>query len=310
MPDEVLGKASTVLCAIHWASAILDRRYTGYGRLHAEILLCSILCWQKIDLYTESSHLLSQAEIERFSGYVARNCEGEPVQYIIGYTEFFSLRFEVNRSVLIPRPETEVLVAEAQAWLSKQPVGNDVVSRKEGRPRSDKVIADIGIGAGTVGLTLASLNRGIHVWGVDTSPGALAVAGQNARSLSVLDQITLVLGSCCAPFMPSGREPAFDLIVSNPPYIRTPDLTHLPVGIRDFEPVVALDGGEDGLTWYRKLVDEAPICLRRGGQLMFEIGYSQASDVVRLMGTGGHFSRMRVLKDLNGLDRIVTGTRI
>ncbi len=226
---------------------------------------------------------ISSDLVRRIYELADRRIAGEPLQYILGYAEFMSLRFEVNRHTLIPRPDTEVLVEE-------------LIKRK---PRS---VLDIGTGSGAVGVSLAYY-CGCDAVCCDNDSTALDTAKINAEKNGVG-------GKCVfkeADILTDEINGVYDCIVSNPPYIKTEEIKALQTEVRDFEPKAALDGGEDGLVFYRRITEIAPPHISSGGILAFEIGYDQAEAVSELMRRD--FENIKVIKDLCGNDRVVIGTR-
>ncbi|MBT5873852.1 MAG: peptide chain release factor N(5)-glutamine methyltransferase [Candidatus Latescibacteria bacterium] len=313
-----LEAPANILESVKWATRRFEIGRVSYPRLHAEILLSSILKCARIDLYVRFDQLLDAGDRDAYFGHVSRHMAGEPVQYIVGSTEFYSLTFEVSPSVLIPRPETEILVEYALSYLDRVPEVIDPAGIQEcqldfftddARKANDLQVVDIGVGSGTIGLSLACLNSGIRLTGTDVSEEALLVAGRNALALGVDNRVTLLHGSCCGPLAEMGLLESVDLLVSNPPYVRTVDISDLPDEIQSFEPIVALDGGEDGLHWYRQIIEEAKPFLRPDGALMLEIGADQAQEVTSIFGTSGGYRDLRIKQDYNGLDRVVLATR-
>lgn len=213
-----------------------------------------------------------------------RRNNGEPVQYIIGTAEFMSLEFEVNKYTLIPRQDTETLV--------------EYLIEKIGNKNSS--ILDIGTGTGCIGISLAHYCKNSDVTLLDVSENALDTARKNANRNSVrinFAQMNILEGY---------PDKKFDVIVSNPPYIETEVIQGLQTEVKDYEPVLALDGGSDGLIFYRRICKIAPLMLNCRGRLAFEIGYNQGCEVMRLMEENG-FSNVEIVKDLCGNDRVVSG---
>lgn len=211
---------------------------------------------------------------------VRLRAEGMPVAYIVGNTEFFGRTFDVSEQTLVPRPETELLVEEV-ATIVKQ--------------NQFETILDIGTGSGAIAISLA-LETNARVTAVDISEGALGIAKKNAERLGA--NVEFVHSNLF-----ENIEGVFDIIVSNPPYIKTSAIETLDREVKDHEPILALDGGGDGLEFYRKIIAEAPKYLRDGGVIAFEIGYDQGRDVAELLQN--NFENIRVIKDYNKLDRIV-----
>lgn len=221
---------------------------------------------------------------EAFNAAVKRRIEGEPVQYITGETEFMSLKFSVNRATLIPRADTEVLVEKCMELVEK---------------KSLKTILDIGTGSGCIGLSIAYYCRQARVTLLDVSGEALKTAEKNAAGLKVSDRV----GFCRMDILHGGAElESFDLIVSNPPYIETGVLETLDKKVISYEPRTALDGGEDGLIFYRKITE---IAAYKSKWLAFEIGYNQGDTVRKIMSE--YFSDIELIKDYGGNSRVLIG---
>lgn len=274
----------TVLKVLTWTKGYLAEKGVENARLESEWLLCGVLDLDRVGLYLNFDKPLSEAELARFRGMVARRARREPLQYILGSQEFMGLEFAVTPAVLIPRHDTEVLVTEAV-----QRAGD------EGR------ILDIGVGSGCIAVSLAKALPRAEVMGVEASPEALALAEKNAEAHGV--RVTLFEGSLFEPF-PTER---FDLIVSNPPYIPTADLESLQPEVRDFEPRQALDGGADGLDFYRLIIPAAPEHLNPGGWLLLEVGIGQAEPVQGLLEKTDMFTDIFTARDPADIERVVGG---
>lgn len=227
-----------------------------------------------------------------FQNLITRRINGEPVSYIIGRKEFWSLPFKVNPAVMIPRPETETLVEVALKIFS---------------PCSSPSILEIGTGSGAISITLATELPQASISAIDISPEALSAAKENAFSHG-MRSIRFIEGNLFEPL--EGERTPFDLIISNPPYIPTNEIPHLPPGIRDYEPAIAFDGGADGLTFYRAIVQKAPDYLKPGGYLLLEAGTGQGHDVAKIMVETKKFSLPEIIKDLSGIERVVKTYRI
>ena len=273
----------TLLKVLTWTKGYLAEKGVENARLEAEWLLCAATGLDRVGLYVNFEKPLSEAELATCRGMVARRARREPLQYILGSQEFNGLDFVVTPAVLIPRHDTEVLVAEA---LRRAIPGSRIL--------------DIGVGSGCIAVALAMALPEAQVWGVEKSPDALSLAQQNAERNGV--QVTLFEGSLFEPF-PGER---FDLIVSNPPYIPTADMEGLQPEVRDFEPHGALDGGPDGLDFYRAMIPAAPAHLVPGGWLLFEVGIDQAEAVSDLLAGSG-FVEIFTAKDPALIDRVVGG---
>ncbi len=243
-------------------------------------------------------HYMDEAADEQqalFDELIGRRLEGEPLQYITGEQEFMGLTFHVDSRVLIPRLDTEILADKALEYVN---------SRSDGSETSR--VLDLCCGSGAIGLSIAALaDTGKDVARVevvlsDISADALEVARQNAEQFGISDRVTFVQSDLFNELGQGG----FDLIVSNPPYIRTDVIDTLDAEVKDHEPVLALDGGTDGLDIYRRIAEEVPGYLKEGGCLMMEIGFDQAEEVAELLHK--NLQDVRIVKDLVGLDRVVS----
>lgn len=255
------------------------------ARLEAEVLLCHVLCVDRAGLYAELVPPPDSSTFATFRSLVARRLGGEPVAYITGTREFYGLTFRVGPGVLIPRPETELLVERALAAASRM---------------AQPAIADVGCGSGCVGITLAVHVAGASVWAIDLSEAALAVTSENAARLGVGSRVTTVQGDLLGP-LPAQA----DLIVANLPYVNSRDLAALPASIVGFEPLLALDGGATGLDQIRRLLDQTPRCLRPGGSLLLEVGYDQADAVSDLTRRRFPGASVQSWVDLGGHVRVI-----
>jgi len=277
-------------------------------RLDAEVLLAHSLQVERIRLHMYPERLLTAAEATAVSRLLERRLAQEPVAYILETQEFMGLDFRVSPAVLIPRPETELLVEQVACWL-----------KNKGRlPEAILWGADIGTGSGCIAVALAKLVPEIRMLAVDLSEAALAVAADNIQHHGLAHRVMPLAGDLLAPVAAylkkdcGDDQRAFhtgnllDVIVSNPPYINEKEMAALSPSVASYEPSSALAGGVDGLDYYRRLVVEAPSLLKPGGLLAFEIGHDQGRAVGNLMETCG-FQTVKCLPDLAGIDRVVTG---
>ena len=226
-----------------------------------------------------------------------------PLEYIIGYTEFMGLTFSVDENVLIPRQDTETLVEDAMEIIRDNTLrGQSLPIRK----RRDWEVLDLCCGSGAIGISLASLCPGVNsVICSDISKGALSVARRNASKLGVSKKVDFEEGSLLKPFKGRFKNKRFDMIISNPPYIKTSVIATLQREVRDHEPMMALDGGIGGLDFYKGILEDAAGCLKKDGVLMLEIGHDQREDVCSLITQTERFDHVTALQDLAGRDRIV-----
>lgn len=264
---------------------MLNHAGTESPAVCADQILMHVLHLDKTQLLLGRNEV-SADDSERVFAMAKRRIGGEPIQYILGHCPFMDLDFVVNPSTLIPRPETELLVETVLGLLSKE---------------KRLTVWDIGCGSGCIGISLAHFNSNISVVAIDLSGAALEVTAFNAKRCGVDGRMTTL----CLDIMkgmPDAKAP--DVIVSNPPYIRHGVIGALQPEVRDFEPMAALDGGADGLDFYRRIIADAP--LQSGGLLAFEIGYDQGAAVSAMMERHG-FLQVTVKKDYADLDRIVFG---
>ena len=259
-------------------------------RREASSLLAFALDKPSAFLIAHPEYELTNDEADRFEGFVSRRENREPFQYITGRQEFYGLDFEVTPDVLIPRPETEILVEEAIHELSKLKKLNKL---------SELKFCEIGVGSGCISVSILRNVPNATAIGIDISETALAVAGRNAECHGVADRLSLQIGDVFARVTDK-----FDMIVSNPPYIPDADLTDMQKEVRDFEPHKALFAGTDGLDIIRRIVAEAPNYLNPGGLLLIEIGFGQAENLKSLFDLST-WNEPEFLSDLQGIERIV-----
>ena len=290
-----LNSSMTVLDILNRSTKVLGDHQIEDPRLNAELLLAHSLGLNREGLYTHLRRPVEEREQQMYEGLVQRRMSGEPLQYILGHQEFWSIDFRVDPRALIPRSDTESLVEQAVALLSK-------TSFCEG-PR----VLEIGTGCGAVAIVLAKEVKDIFLVATDISREALKLAEENARSAGVLHRIAFVHGDLLAPFrIPGGKErKAFDLILSNPPYIVRSGIGRLAREVKHHEPVLALDGGEDGLDFHRRILGEVPSCLREGGWLLLEMGQGQGAKVSEMIEAQGSFARPELVRDLSGIERVI-----
>ncbi len=287
----------TVFETLNWAANCLKDNQIENPRLNAELLLAHSLNLDREGLYVRLHSKMKKEEKKTVEKLIKRRISGEPLQYILGHQEFWSIDFKVDSRVLIPRPETELLVEQSLSILS------------ETLFKRPPFVLEIGTGSGAVAISLAKEVRDIFLVATDISGDALMLAKENAKSSGLLHQIQFVKGNLFDPFrLLKEREP-FDLILSNPPYITCSEIGGLVREVRDYEPIIALNGGEDGLTFYRTIISEAPFYLKRGGWLLLEMGQAQGKEVTELIEKMGDFLAPQRYQDLSGIDRVVKAQR-
>jgi len=257
------------------------------------LLLARVLRLGREGLYLHFKRQVDEAENENLKRFIERRVSGEPLQYILGHQEFWSIDLKVDPRVLIPRPETELLVEQALSILSGFPKG------------STPKILEIGTGSGAVAVALARETKSLFIVATDISLEALALARENAIAAGVLPRINLIRGDLFGPFRPLKGDGTFDLILSNPPYIGHSEIERLATGVRDYEPTVALEGGKDGLAFHREIVLQAPRYLSKGGWLLLEVGQGQGAEVSEMMEGTGNLLSIQSYRDLSGIERVV-----
>jgi release factor glutamine methyltransferase len=271
-----------------WTEGRFKERGLPTPRLDAQVLLAHVLGKDRVYLYTHFDQPLSPEELARYRGLIQRRLAGEPVAYLVGEKEFRSLTFAVDKRVLVPRPDTEATVEAALALLPADAGGR---------------VVDVGTGSGAIALTIKKERPQLEVLAVDRSPDAAAVARANAERLGLA--VEIVEGDLLAPVAARGP---FTLIVSNPPYIPSDDIAALAPEVRN-EPMLALDGGEDGLDVIRRLVNDAPPLLAPKGALVLEVGAGQSDAVAALFAADGRYEPATATKDLAGIERAVSARK-
>jgi len=287
----MLPETWTILKLLKWTTAYFKSHRIEQARAAAEILLAHTLGVGRIDLYIQYDRPLESRELEIFKGFVQRRMRREPVAYIVGKKEFWSMDLKVTSDVLIPRPDTETLVETAFTIVPPEP-----------GPSPLKIL-DLGTGSGAIVLAIASERPSHSFYAVDRSEKALAVARDNARMRELDKSITFLQGNWFDPVRDLGRY--FDVILSNPPYVSSHEFEVLPPEITQYEPIEALDGGSDGLEAIRLIIKQASDSMVPGGWLLFEIGHDQRAAVEKLIAGSGAYSDWVVIKDYSGHDRVV-----
>ena len=281
MPPESATQPTlwTIKALLQWTTEFLSKKGVESPRLDAQILLAHVMGCPKIELIARSNDEPTDDERTRFKELIRQRVEGWPVAYLVGHRDFFLLSFEVSPAVLVPRPDTETLVELALRTVKGNPT-----------------ILDLGTGSGCIAVSLAHQCKGATVTAIDVSPDAIDIAKRNAVRHGVGNRITFLTGDLFAPLSGS----PFDLIVSNPPYISHAELADLPADVREHEPRVALDGGPDGLAFYRRIANEASAFLKSGGSVMVEIGWTQEPAVRALFEGRPELTHVASAKDGGG----------
>ena len=266
-----------------------------------KILYCYMMDIPFSKIILEYQEVLQDRLCDKYFELIDRRSKGEPVQYIMGSQEFMGLEFIVNENVLIPRQDTETLVEDALEIINTGTLrGEDMdVKRKEWD------ILDLCTGSGAIGVSLARIANKVNVTCSDISEGAIKVAKENAQKHGVAKSVKFEQGDLFKPFSKHFRKQKFDMIISNPPYIKSSIIPTLQKEVCEHEPLSALDGGESGLDFYERIVSGVGSHLRKSGVLLLEIGHDQGEAVSGLLSRNGEFTSIRVLKDLANRDRIV-----
>jgi release factor glutamine methyltransferase len=292
-PATVTDQTWTIGSLLGWTAKYLaGKKDVEFPRLDAEVLLAHVLSCQRVDLYGLRFAEVATDDVRQgYRELIRRRLEGCPVAYLVGRKEFFTLELEVTPDVLIPRPDSELVVMTCLEKARDMPA-----------PR----VLDIGTGSGNLAIAIAKRHAGAQVTAVDASAAALAVAGRNAAKHGVVERIRFVSGDLFAPVAPAEE---FDFIVSNPPYIPQGDLAALPVGVRSYEPRRALDGGSDGYAVFDRLVQGAEGHLRPSGFLLVEIGAPQEQRAREKLQAHPAYRLGPTVKDFSGHPRVVVAQR-
>ena len=263
--------------------------------LDSVLLLSYLLNVDKIYIYTHGGEEVSSEIVDKFFSLVEKRREGYPMNYILKEKEFMGLKFYIEEGVLIPRPDTEILV-EYILNMIEEKFGSSPLN-----------IVDIGAGSGCISLSLAWYIKNAFVYSIDIDDKALKVTGENIKRLGLSSKVKLLKSDLFEGIKSLQLEGKIDIIVSNPPYIPPKVIETLQPEVKDYEPRRALDGGEDGLDYYRRIIPDSKVYLKDNGIVAFEIGFDQGEDVRNIFLREG-FSKVDILKDLQGLDRVIVGT--
>ena len=283
----------TLLDTVAWTASYFKDKDVDSPRLTAEILMCHCLGMDRVSLYMEFDRPLNPGELARYKALIQRRVQREPVAYITGKKGFWDIEVAVSSHVLIPRPDTETLVETALSELTQ-------FQQRPGK--SPLKVLELGAGSGAVIISLARTMPGHHYFAVDVSPAAAEITLRNARSLECIPGLSVVTGSWFDPFDPQA---AFDLIVSNPPYIPTRDIETLAPEIQNYEPRLALDGGIDGLDCIVEILSRAVVHLNPGGILLMETGFDQRDSIEALVKTMPMYEGFQSILDEAGHHRVV-----
>lgn len=289
------GKNWKIKDLLSVATDYLQQKDIENPRLTSEVLLAHALKFERIGLYLDFDKPLTKKEVSDFRALIQRRIKHEPLQYITGKQEFWSLDFEVNRNVLVPRPETEVLLEQAIAQAKAIPVLSGHFHR----------VLDMCTGSGIIAVVAAKEMVDASIWATDISEDALAVARRNADTHKVSEKIEFLQGDLWAPI----KDLRFDLILSNPPYVSSSEYPDLPPEVRNYEPEIALNGRDEGLYTIKEIIKSAPQFMNSGGWLMIEMSPEQTGTVMAMMDQMKAYAGIKRVKDYSRLYRVVVAQK-
>ena len=285
MPDWTIQKL------LNWITEYLTDKNIDSPRLSAELLLSHVLEMKRIELYMYFDKPVEKEQLDVLHNMVRRAGQSEPIAYLTGKTEFYSIELNITPDCLIPRPETELLVEKAVEFLRTR-IGRQFV-------------CDLCAGCGCITVAIAKNFADADIIATDISDAALKIASENIEKHHLKDRIKLFCGDLFDPVVPGLDAAKFDLIVCNPPYVSAPEFEKLDKNVKDYEPRIALFAGVDGLDIYRRIIDKIDTFLKPDAALMLEIGYSQGQAVKELLEQAACFAKVTIEKDFHNNDRIV-----
>lgn len=286
----------TINKLLNWVTQYLKDRGIESPRLSAELLLSSVLGLKRIELYTHHDMQIAKPDLDKLHVLVKRAANNEPIAYLVGKTEFYSMEMEVSQDCLIPRPETELLAQRAIEFLRMR----DGIQH----------VCDLCTGCGCIAVAVAKNFPQARIIATDISDQALAIAARNIERHNLQERIKLLSGDLFDPIIPQLDTGKFDLIVCNPPYVSAVEYDKLDKNVKDYEPRLALFAGEDGLDIYKRIIEKVDMFLKPDAALMLEIGYAQGQAVHKLLELSGVFTEIKIEKDFHNNDRIVSAVKI
>jgi release factor glutamine methyltransferase len=286
----------TIQKLLNWVTQYLTEKGIESPRLSAELLLSYVLGLKRIELYTQHETTVAKPDLDKLHELVKRAGQNEPISYLVGKTEFYSMELNVTPDCLIPRPETELLVQRAIEFLRTR--------------QSKQSVCDLCTGCGCIAVAIAKNFPNAHVIATDICDKALAVASRNIEKHQLQEKITLLSGDLFDPIIPHLDSGKFDLIVCNPPYVSEAEYEKLDKNVKDFEPRLALFAGVDGLDIYKKIIEKIDMFLKPDAAFMLEIGYAQSPAIKELLEQTGVFSEIKIEKDFHNNDRIVIANKM
>ena len=285
----------TIQKLLNWVTGYLTEKGIDSPRLSAELLLSHVLGLKRIELYTQHDKTVAGQDLDMLRDMVKRAGQNEPIAYLVGKTEFYSMEINVTPDCMIPRPETELLVQRAIEFLRTR----DGV----------QFVCDLCTGSGCIAVVIAKNFPNAHIIATDICDAALAVAASNVQNYQLQDKITLLSGDLFDPIIPQLDTGKFDLIVCNPPYVSSAEYEKLDRNVKDYEPRLALFAGDDGLDIYRRIIEKVDTFLKPDAALILEIGYAQGQAIKELLEQIEVFAEIIIEKDYHNNDRIVTAKK-
>jgi len=285
----------TIQKLLNWTTKYFTDKGIESPRLSAEMLLASVLSMQRIELYTNFDRTVAKEDLNTLRSLVKRAAQNEPVAYLLGKTEFYSLEIKVTPDCLIPRPETELLVERAIEFLRSR--------------TGPQLICDLCTGSGCIAIAIAKNVPNTNIIATDICDAALKVATENIKNHQMQNRIKLLCGDLFDPIIPQLDTAEFDLIVCNPPYVSAAEFDSLAANVKDYEPKSALYAGSDGLDIYRRIAERIDKFLKPDAALILEIGYAQGNAVSELLEKTNCFTQIKIEKDYHNNDRIVTAKK-
>ena len=286
----------TITKLLNWVTQFLGDKGIDSPRLSAELLLSHVLGLKRIELYTQYDTVVGRQELHKLRELVRRAGQNEPIAYLVGKTEFYSMELNVTPECMIPRPETELLVQRAIEFLRTR--------------TGSQLVCDLCTGSGCIAVAIAKNFPNAQIIATDICDAALAVAATNVEKYNLQDKIKLLSGDLFDPIIPQLDVGKFDLIVCNPPYVSSGEYEKLEQNVRDYEPRLALFAGDDGLDIYRRIIDKVDSFLKSDAALIMEIGYAQGQVIKELLERAGIFAEVKIEKDFHDNDRVVTAKKV
>ncbi len=285
-------KTWRIIDIINWGNNYLKSKGIDEARLTIELMLCHVLKCKRVDLYIDFERPLTKVELEELRNLLKRRLKKEPLQYIIGKTEFMGLEFKITPDVLIPRPETEILVEKTIETIKKELCEKNKVK-----------ILDIGTGSGNIAISIAKfLGEKVHIVGIDLSSEAIKIAQENAN-LNKVENVDFICFDFFDPDFVSKFKNQFDLLVSNPPYISADEVNTLQDEIKNFEPRIAITDEADGLSFFRRIAELGKEIINESGFIFVEMSYNQ-SEKVKEIFKKAEYDKIEIFKDYLGIERV------